>query len=158
MSNENAPKYTSSVLEKYLNYLSGSSDDLPNDKPSSRLEEYLQYICTNGTAKEREIIQALLSKPDDFIVFPDGYMPSSTLPSIQVPKITAEQVHQILTAKSQGKVAMLSMEDGTHDVVETCLLEGQESFKIFYCNYLVEYVVDGDNVIPEYIALNFNGD
>lgn len=96
--------------------------------------------------------------PSEFIVFADGYMSTSTLPAIQVPKITNEQLDQIITAKTQGKLVLISTEDGTHDVVETCLLEGQQSFKIFYCNYLVEYVDNGSSVIAEYVALDFQGE
>lgn len=96
--------------------------------------------------------------PTEFIVFADGYMATSTLPSIQVPKITNEQLSQILTAKSLGKLVLISTEDGTHDVIETCLIDGQEAFKIFYCNNVVEYVDNGTNVIAEHIVLNFSGE
>lgn len=93
--------------------------------------------------------------PSEFIVFTDEYMSTSTLPAIQVPKITPEQFAQIITAKTQGKLVLISTDDSTHDVIETCLISDQQSFFILYCNNVVEYTDNGSSIIAQYVALNF---
>lgn len=88
-----------------------------------------------------------------FIVYADGYMATSTLPSIQVPKLTSEQVSQCITSMSQGKVVVISVEnDGVFAVAEVDF--ANETIKIPYVNYFVTYEVNGNNAIAEYINVS----
>lgn len=69
--------YNSSLLERYLNYIAGSSDVIPSEV-DSRLAEYLRYLCLNGTIKEQQIVSQLLPLKADLV---DGKVPSTQLPS-----------------------------------------------------------------------------
>lgn len=143
MAEENKPEYHSSRAEEYLNYLVDSSDSYPQDKPQSRAEEYLQYLCAHKGEGG--------GGAEPLIVYTEGTMQTSTLPAIVVPRLTKDQLDNIHTAMSQGKLVLISDGNGHYTVTE--IDETYDGVRFVYANAYVDYYLEGDNVVCAHTLL-----
>lgn len=96
-----------------------------------------------------------------FRVYTTTTMNTSTLPAIEVPALTAEQVSQIQTAMSQGKVVTV---DATHNGItnQMKVLESDHDgavggIRVTYYNNYVDYTLDGNQVTATYTPIGGSG-
>lgn len=88
---------------------------------------------------------------EPFIIYPEGTMQTSTLPSIAVPKLTGNDVSQAITALSQGRPVIISTNYGVFFVAESDT--DNVSIKIPYYNYFVTYEENEEESVAEYVKV-----
>lgn len=120
------------------------------------------YVCKiqNGIIQYTSLIagdnimvngEALIAP---YIIEATETMQTSTLPSVAVPKISKAQLDTIITCMGQGRTVAITYDHGIYNILEVCLIDGQNSVSILYCKMVVEYVENGeDSIVAEYINL-----